>query len=99
MSVEYGTGSVWDDEWDGEREINPSPAALGASIQLQRRIAEWERRYEATFDPGDPRSSGFDSQAEADAFNAEGERIAELLQEELGAGVLVRYVPRQPRRS
>lgn len=96
VAAEYGTGSVWDDDWDGEREICPSPASLGASPELQADFETWERTWEATFDAEYPPDGGFTSDGDRIAFNRVGEELAKRLQGELGPAVLVRFVPMDP---
>lgn len=96
MKPEYGTGSVWDDDWNGESEICPRPSTLGASAELQADFEAWERVWEATFDPEHPPDGGFASDEDRVAFNIAGERLAERLQTELGPGVEIRFVPMGP---
>lgn len=93
VDAEYGTGSVWDDDWDGEREICPSLASLGASPELQADFDVWERTWEATFDADYPPDGGFASDGDRIAFNRAGEELTKRLGEELGPDVRVRFVP------
>lgn len=43
VAAEYGTGCLWDDEWDGVRDINPTPASIGATPELHAAFGAWER--------------------------------------------------------
>ena len=93
VHAEYGTGSVWDDEWDGVREINPTPSMLGASSELQAAFEAWESEYERTFDAAYPPDGGCSSEDDLAAFNRAGELLATRLQAELGRTAVVGYRP------
>lgn len=94
LAPDYGCLSpIWDDDWDGERTLNPDPEALGLSAGLCDALRLWQEEFERTLDQDDPRNSGFRSDAERDAFNDEGARLLHAMQRELGSDVVVRVAP------
>lgn len=94
LDPDYGSSSpIWDDDWDGERTLNPDPASLGLSPGLCEGLRAWQDEFERTLDQDDPTRSGFRSDAERDAFNQEGDRLLHAMQHELGEHVAVRLVP------
>lgn len=99
VAPEYGTGSIWDDDWDGERDIAPSLASLGVSPELQADFEAWEQIWQATFVADDPPRSGFATDEDRIAFNVAGEQLTARLRRELGPDTAIRYVPREPNRE
>jgi len=95
VAPEYGTGSIWDDDWDGQRDICPTPASLGASDDLQAAFEEWEQAWDATYvDDGCSLAGGrFATNDARAAFNRTGEELTARLQAELGPDTVVRFVP------
>ncbi len=93
VAAEYGAGSVWEDDWDGVRDLNPTPSSLGATAELQAAFDAWELELERTLDPHYPPDGGFATTSELVAFNLVGQRLAERLQTELGPETVVRYLP------
>jgi hypothetical protein len=68
---------------------NIDPASLPLSVPVQERLTAWAGKFDATLNMNDPASSGFATQQVADAFRREGEVLARLLQNELGADYVI----------
>lgn len=78
--------------WEEEPEIgNVDPAALPIGRDLQDRLAEWQRQFDATLNREDPSESGFDSTEAEARHHDEGRTLAADMRAELGEGVIVRY--------
>lgn len=91
VMADYGCHALW---WDGDpagRVGNLDPAALGLSPARVAALADWAAAFDATLDEADPAASAFPSAAAAAAFEAEGERLARCVAEELGPAAQVRF--------
>jgi hypothetical protein len=80
----------------GSGDIEVDPEALRLSDGLRSDLAQWEAHFEATLS-GWPASGGFDSEHDAERFVAAGERLVLQLQDELGAGYYLEYMPEPTR--
>jgi hypothetical protein len=54
LRPEFGSGPLWEDEWDGGSEICPDPASFGISVELATELANWQAEYDATLDHSYP---------------------------------------------
>ncbi|MCA1222840.1 hypothetical protein [Streptomyces sp. 8L] len=72
-------------ERDGVKD-NTDPGTLPLSAGLVADLDGWRARWDAAYDLDDPLDAGFSSPEEERAFEAEGERLAAGLREELGSG-------------
>lgn len=61
-----------------------APRELPLSEELQERLLNWAKAYNAILNWDDPASSTFPNAAAEEAFKNEGHRIADALQTELG---------------
>jgi hypothetical protein len=80
LMADYGGAALW--RMDGEAgviELEEVAMSEGLRADLQR----WVDRYDATLNAEEPEESGFASEAEGTAFNAEGVRLWGRLREEL----------------
>jgi hypothetical protein len=80
----------------GPDDIEVEPEALRLSDGLRSDLAQWKAYYETTL-WGWPASGGFDSEHDAERFVAAGQRLVLQLQDELGAGYHVEYMPEPTR--
>lgn len=74
LMTDYGAHPLW---WYGPTaeemdEYNLDPATLPLSQEALVRLQAWADTYDSILNWDDPASSGFSSQAEKDAFEAEG---------------------------
>jgi hypothetical protein len=81
----------------GYDHIEVDPDTLQLSHGLRRDLAQWSARFEATLGNW-PMSGGFDSEQDVESFVAIGERLVQQLQDELGPGYRVEYMPEPTRR-
>lgn len=88
LSNEYECYPTWIDE-DGLENIDP--AALEIPADLAARIDAWDERYQATYNPEDPASSGFSDVAEAAAFMKEGKGLCRELEDAVAGVYVVEY--------
>lgn len=75
-------------------EVDPEALPLGDSLRSSR--AQWKASFETTLS-GWPASGGFDSEHDAESFVAAGRRLVLQLQDDLGAGYHVEYMPEPTR--
>lgn len=66
---------------------------LPLSQKLKHKITAWDVAYQATFNSDYPPDSGFDSPEVEHRHKAEGKRLAEKMQLELGREYRVDYCP------
>jgi len=90
MRPEFGSGPLWDDEWDGRADICPDPQSLGVSLGLSAELATWQAEYDATLDHSYPPDSSFPSEALRVRWERQGHELLERLRQELGETVTVR---------
>ena len=90
MRPEFGSGPLWDDDWDGHREICPSPESLGLSAGLVDQLNDWQAAYDSTLDQSYPPDSRFTSSAVEARWREQGQALLAQLQLELGDDVTVR---------
>jgi hypothetical protein len=76
----------------GFDDIEVDSEALRLSDGLRSDIARWKAQFEDTLS-GWPASGGFDSEHDAECFVVAGQRLVTRLQDELGAGYHVEYMP------
>jgi hypothetical protein len=60
------------------------PCELPISKELQLRLSKWASTFDETLDVDYPPNSGFKSEELEREFKREGERLAEILRNELG---------------
>jgi hypothetical protein len=89
LSADYGCFPMWKRLGDGYANVDP--ATLLLSPGLQARLARWTACFEMTSDPACPQDSGFATEAISQAFDDEGQLIAEALRAELWPA-LVEYL-------
>lgn len=83
MMLEYQAYPLWVIHDDGLENIEPH--SLNISPSLADKIEQWGDRFEETYIPDDPGSSGFKNADEEKKFIAEGiNLLAELKSECLG---------------
>lgn len=76
----------------GTDHAEVDPQTLQLSDGLRADLARWDGRHAAALS-GWPGSGGFDSTQDAEGFVVEGRQLASRLQEELGPGYHVEYMP------
>lgn len=67
--------------------------SLQISSDLIALLEDWDSRYQDTYNPNDPNSSGFSSTEEHEGHIQEGLKLSARLQEELGDEITVEYLP------
>jgi hypothetical protein len=80
----------------GQYQAEVDPGTLPLSDGLRADLARWDGRHAAALS-GWPGSGGFDSAQDAEQFVAEGRRLTSRLQEELGPGYHIEYMPEPTR--
>lgn len=90
MRAEFGSGPLWDDDWDGEGEICPDPTSLGLSPVLSADLMRWQDDYDSTLDHAYPPDSAFTSEATRVDWEQRGIELFERLRRELGETVAAR---------
>lgn len=80
----------------GPDQAEVDPGTLQLSDGLRSDLARWDGRHAAAL-KGWPGSGGFGSEQDAERFAAEGRQLASRLQEELGPGCHVEYMPEPTR--
>ncbi|MGX1173637.1 hypothetical protein [Pseudomonas sp. R151218B TE3479] len=83
LMADYQCFPIWDMSPDEYGDIDP--CELPISKELQVRILKWAAIYDETLDVDYPPNSGFKSEEAEHEFRREGERLAIMLREELGA--------------
>ena len=86
-----GCHALWWDADPAGRVGNLDPAELGLSQALVAALAAWAAAFDATLDEADPAASAFATDEAAAAFEAEGERLARRVADELGPAARVRF--------
>jgi hypothetical protein len=89
LMTDYDAFPLWELFEDGVRNVSPDELPL--SGELRAALVSWAAAYDGTLDPDDPALSGFASPAEEDAFEAEGRRLCQELQAQLGPAYQVVY--------
>ncbi|MCL9845574.1 hypothetical protein [Ralstonia solanacearum] len=85
--ADYQCHPLWDLSPRSYEDIDPD--TLPISEGLKKKISDWAAVFDETLDIADPANSGLKSgEVEAD-FKAQGIKIAEQLQKELGPGFMV----------
>jgi hypothetical protein len=69
------------------------PSDLHASPHLLALLEEWHIEFQQTFSDDYPPDSGFNSEDDRNRHNMRGTELATLLQQELGAGVRIEFIP------
>jgi len=77
--------------WCGNSAKNVSCRNLPLSDVLKNRIEKWELRHDATYNPNEPQSAGFENNIELVRFDEEGTRIWHAIAEELRDEYTVAY--------
>lgn len=93
LMAEYECWPLWVSSGPADRRGNLDPGDLPLQETTHRRLEQWARWFETTYQPDDPASSGFAEPAALDAFNREGQLLAELLRAELGDRYEITFVP------
>lgn len=88
---DYETFPLWDESADPRANLDPRTLPVPATLAGE--LLAWAAAYDSTLDPDDPRSSGFASSADADAFVREGRRLADALAEAVGERWDIVYQP------
>ncbi|TPG72822.1 hypothetical protein [Pseudomonas mandelii] len=91
IASEYSAGPIFcpDPDRMGHIDIDDLPISQGLKIK----ISEWDCEYQATFDDDYPPDSGFGSPEEKFRHVAEGKKLADELQQELGSSYTIEYCP------
>jgi hypothetical protein len=76
----------------GPEDIEVDPDTLQISDGLRSDIARWDAYFAAVLS-GWPASGGFDSEHDVERFVAAGRQLVSQLQDELGPGYNVEYMP------
>lgn len=82
LMADYQCHPLWNMSPGEYRDIAPSE--LPISKELQVRLSKWAAMYDGTLDADYPPNSGFKSEELEREFKLEGERLAEILRDELG---------------
>ena len=89
LMADYYCHPLWGTESDNFGDI--SPEELPISLELKNNLNAWAKRYDAILNTDDPKLSGFSSAEEENIFIADGYKLAERLQEELGSTYKIIY--------
>lgn len=90
--AEYGCSSpLWINGANGELIDTPEPEELSLSVETVHRLKNWTEAFNATLNQAYPPESDFATREEAEAFEQEGLRLWNKLQEELGSKYNVVY--------
>jgi hypothetical protein len=87
VMADYQCHPLWDLSPGMYGDVDPN--SLPTSTELRQQLADWARAFDETLDMADPANSGFANAEEEAAFKAEGIRLAERLQHELGSEFIV----------
>lgn len=87
---DYGCYSIWVSEAGGIFE-NINPQYLKISPQLQKKINDWENKYESTLDNINPVNSGFTNFHDKIKFEMEGVYIWKELVKELNETEIIYF--------
>jgi hypothetical protein len=87
LMADYQCFPLWDVSPGAVGNIDPED--LPISLSLQQMLMGWAAKFDATLNMNDLASSGFGSERAASEFRKEGEALAQLLAEELGAAYVV----------
>lgn len=77
--------------WDVDEPDNIDPATLPLGDETRRALDAWAARYDRTLNEDDPLASGFASSEDELAFEADGRRLWQQVQQELGPDYRVYY--------
>lgn len=91
LASEYLAGPIFCPELDKMGHIDVDDLPL--SQELKAEIIAWDREYQATFNSDYPPDSGFSSPEVRLRHIAEGQQLAEKLQQELGGDYTIEYCP------
>ena len=83
VMADYQCHPLWDMSPGKYGDIDPN--TLPISDDLKQKFLKWARAFDDTLDTTNPVNSGFESEEAEAAFKAEGIRLAEQLQDELGS--------------
>jgi len=83
VMADYQCYPLWDMSPGKYGDIDPH--TLPISDDLKHKFVKWARAFDDTLDTTNPVNSGFKSEEAEAAFKAEGIRLAEQLQDELGS--------------
>jgi len=87
----YGAPPIFNPDVDEMGYMEPS--GLHMSPHLLAQLEEWNFKFQQTFFEDYPPNSGFKSDDDRNRHNARGAELATLLQQELGAGVRIEFIP------
>lgn len=82
LMADYHCFPLW--EASPGKAGNVNPQDLPISPALRDALIVWAKKYTATSNIDDPKSSGFDSEEKIEEFRNEGDDLAQRLQDELG---------------
>ena len=88
LMTDSGCFPLWGDSEEG---YNHDPNDLPLSAELKADLSSWAASYDRTLNDDYPPDSGFASPEEEDAFEAEGLRLWQELQTQLGGTYEVVY--------
>ncbi|WP_312381746.1 hypothetical protein [Stutzerimonas balearica] len=91
LASEYLAGPIFCSEPDAMGHIDVDDLPL--SQELKSEITVWDSEYQATFNSDYPPDSGFGSPEVELRHIAEGQQLAEKMQQELGGEYKVDYCP------
>ncbi|MEL4894546.1 hypothetical protein [Crocosphaera sp. Alani8] len=88
VALEYGISPFW----DCENATFIEPEELEISDELKLMLTRWTEIYDSILNMSDPKSSGFSTSEEREAFRRKGLCIFQQIKEELGHGYIFEYV-------
>ena len=91
LMVDYQSYPLWNTSGEGYGDVDPD--SLPLSAELKQALLAWAEEYDDTLDMDDPPRSGFASPKALDAFLEQGAGLYRRLQDELGAGIEITYMP------
>jgi hypothetical protein len=94
LMADYSASPLWDCATGRNLPLDKIEVSPG----LREDLSDWARRFDATLNPADPISSGFQTTAELLSFEDEGIRLWRRLVAEIGGGAVVRYFSSVERR-
>ncbi|WP_155836871.1 hypothetical protein [Paraburkholderia mimosarum] len=91
LGAVYGAPPIFNPDVDEIGYVKPSD--LHVSPHLLAQLDEWNDEFQQTFSDDYPPDSGFNSEDDRKRHNTRGAELATLLQQELGAGVRIEFIP------
>lgn len=91
LGVVYGAPPIFDTDIESMGYVELSELCISPSLRAQ--LKEWNEDFQRTLSDDYPPDSGFKSDADRHRHNSRGERLAALLQLEVGQDIKIEFIP------